>query len=140
MEENETVTVETPSAQILTADAMLAFAQEGKDLESDVVDDVFGGSVRIKSLTAAQAAQVQQGSIRFGASRKQRTEFNFASAERLKFRYGVTEPSLTDDQVRTLQTTAGPSFQKVLKAIDEISGTDEKAAEEDEQQFRGQGE
>lgn len=150
METNETtlvpddeaagITPEPAPKKYLTADQAVSYSTEGKDIDQEDVDDVFGGSVRIRSLTAAQAAQVNQGSIRFGNGRKQKTEFSFAASERLKFRYGVAEPQFSDDKVMTLHTTAGPSFQKVLKAISELSGIDEKQAEDDEEQFRGSGE
>lgn len=109
------------------------------DIREDVVRDVFDGKkVKIRALTAAQNAMVNQGSITIGGGRRgKNTDFNFATSEKMKFRYGVAEPKLTPDQVQMLHFTAGPSFQAVLKAIDEISGIKEKDVEDAEEAFPG---
>lgn len=105
------------------------------DREEKDVTDVFGGTVRIKSLTAAGSAMIKQASIVIGGGGSGGgTKFNWSASAMLQFRLGVIEPQLTEADVQDLFITSGPSFEKVVQAIDEISGTktmDLKKAEED---------
>lgn len=105
------------------------------------VPDVFGGqTVRIRTLTAAQAAQVNQSSIRFGGGRKgQNTEMSFAVREIKTLQYGLVKPSVNMDQARSLHAKAGPSVQKLLSEIRELSGMDDASKEQDEEAFPGSG-
>jgi hypothetical protein len=132
--------VEINEDEFASAEDLLEGAKS--DIQQDVVTDVFGGKkVQVRSLTAAENARVNQGSITIGGGRRGRnTEFNWAASEMAKFRYGVLKPQLTADQVRQLHMTSGPSFQKVLKRVDELSGTRDEDIEADEEQFRGSGE
>jgi len=126
---------QNPEAGYLTADEIVDAANS--DLKETDVEDVFGGKVRIRALTASQADAVNQNSIKLGNSRRQSTQYSFAASSLLKFQYGVVLPKLTKDQVRTLHIKSGPSFQTVLKAIDELSNIDRDSLERDEDEFRG---
>ena len=55
----------------------------------------------------------------------------------MRFLYGVVEPEFSEEQVKKLHLRAGPSFQKVVREINELSGTTEKAAQEADAAFPG---
>jgi hypothetical protein len=107
------------------------------DLKEEDVHDVFGGKVRIRSLTAAQAARVKQASIHLGAGRGGGPEFGWAEAELMQFEMAVIKPKFSADDVRTLHLTSGPSFAKVIAAIDKLSGTNAEKLREAQKGFRG---
>jgi hypothetical protein len=98
------------------------------DIVEQDVDDVFGGRVRVRSLTAHQAAKVQQASFKLGGRGGQDVQVSVTNLEVAKFQEGVVIPAdLDHNRVMRLYQNSGPSFQKVLNAIDEISGTGEQA-------------
>lgn len=94
-----------------------------KDLKEEDVEGVFGGKVRVKSLTAAQSARVKQVSINMSG---RNPDVIWAAMELLQFEYGVIIPKFDADDVRTLHLESGPSFAKVIAKIDELSGTDKE--------------
>jgi hypothetical protein len=102
-------------------------------VEQDV-EGVFGGKVRVRGLTAAQNARVKQESINLSG---RKPDVVWAAMERLQFELGVIEPKFTADQVRTLHLTAGPSFAKVIAAIDALSGTSEEERRKAQEAFQG---
>jgi hypothetical protein len=110
----------------LTADQMEANAPA--DIVEQDVEGVFGGRVRIRSLTAHQAAKVQQASFKLGGRGGQDVQVSVTNLEVAKFLEGVVIPEgLDHNRVMRLYQNSGPSFQKVLNAIDEASGTGEQA-------------
>lgn len=124
------------------ADAAVTYLTAGEMREAAKTDrtekdvpDVFGGTLRIRSLSASQSAQVKQASIVIGGPRSGGgTKFNWAASAKLQFRFGVIAPQLTEEDVHDLFIQSGPSFEKVVAEIDEISGTktmDLKQAEDD---------
>ena len=119
-------------AGYLTPDDAISFADAGKDLLEEDVEDVFGGKVRIRALTAAQNARIRQQAMNFGGPT---AKIDWTEMERLQFRYGVIEPKLEADQVKRLHIKSGPSFAKVIKAIDDLSGTDKEALRKAEAEF-----
>lgn len=109
------------------------------DRGEEVVElPALGGSVKIRALSASQDARVNEASSSFGSNGK--TKLDFTQMERLRFQYGVVEPTFTADQVKKLHIKSGPSFQRVLKRINELSGLTEKDAEEAEAAFPESGE
>lgn len=121
-------------AGYLTPDDAIGYADSGKDLVEQDVEDVFGGKVRIRALTAAQNARIKQQAMNFGGAN---AKIDWTEMERLQFRYGVVEPSLDADQVKRLHIKSGPSFAKVIKALDDLSGTDKEALRQAEAEFPG---
>lgn len=112
--------------------------EAGAKLEERDVEDVFGGKVRVRELTAAQAARIQQAAVkptRGGSS----FQMSIADAEVLKFQLGVIVPDLTDDQNRVMRLyqRSGRDFRTILAAIDELSGTAENAMEDAKATFPG---
>lgn len=102
------------------------------DLEELDIDDVFGGRVRIRALTAAQAAAVKQAGIVTGRGN---VGVDFATLERTQFRLAVIQPPMTESDVRTLHATSGASFARVIAEIDRISGMDKEALRDAQKQF-----
>lgn len=116
-----------PPVEYVTVEQALQRAPQ--DLTEQDVDGVFGGKLRIRSLTAAQSAMVKQASIDLsGVS----PDIVWAEMELRQFRFGVINPVtkaplFTEEQVKQLHLTAGPSFTKTIAAIDKISGTNKEA-------------
>src|SRR5215471_3517424 len=101
-----------------TAEELLTNAP--KDIIEKDVEDVFGGlTVRVRGLTAAQAAHVKQQSFNMSG---RGPDLAWAQMEITQFELGVIEPKLKREQVLMLHRTAGPSFTKVIQVLDEISG------------------
>ena len=115
-----------------TAEELLLGAP--KDIEERDVTDVFGGlTVRVRGLTASQSAHVKQQSLTL----KQRgAEMAWAQMEITQFELGVIEPKLTHEQVLMLHRTSGPSFQKVIDVLDEISGIGKDELRKAQQEFQ----
>lgn len=108
-------------------------AKASRDRKEEVVElPELGGSVKIRALSAAQDANVNQQSAQFNGNK---TVIDFAAMERLRFQFGVIEPEMSADQVRKLHIESGPSFQLVLRRINELSGTTEKDQKESEAAF-----
>jgi hypothetical protein len=94
------------------------------DITERDVEDVFGGKVRIRALTAAQAAKVQQAGIKTTQNRG--IQVSIPEAEVTKFELAVIAPKMDHNQVLQAYQNSGPSFNKVLEAIDELSGTNDE--------------
>jgi hypothetical protein len=92
-----------------------------KDLVEKDVEDVFCGTVRVRSHTAAQAANLRQFIAKVDG--RGRPAPDLIGMEREQFRIGVIEPKFSAEQVLAMHLTSGPSFARVIEALDEISGT-----------------
>jgi hypothetical protein len=112
--------------------ALEAIERAPKDCREEDVEDVFGGKVRIRGLTAAMQSRVKQESIKLGG---RSPDVVWAA-----FELGVIEPKFSTSQVQTLHATAGPSFAKVIAAIDALSGTSEEERKKAQAAFHGSGE
>jgi hypothetical protein len=116
-----------------TAEEVMAAAPF--DCKEEDVEDVFGGKVfRIRGLTAAMQSRVKQESIKLGG---RSPDVIWAAMELVQFELGVIEPKLSTSQVQTLHATAGPSFTKVIAAIDALSGTSEEERKKAQAAFHG---
>ena len=104
------------------------------DCKEEDVENVFGGKVRIRGLTAAQSARVKQESIKLGG---RNPDVVWAAMELLQFEMGVIQPQFSAAQVQKLHVTAGPSFTKVITAIDALSGTSEEERKKAHEAFQG---
>lgn len=131
-----TDTTTTPDAtpQIGTVEQIL---NAPSDLVHEIVDvPEFGCAVKIRSLTAAQSAKVRQAGI-VGVGDKARLDF--AALEKAQFLHGVAEPKFRPEDVNVLHHRSGPGFQRVIKAVDRISGTDPKSLKETLESFQAGG-
>lgn len=104
------------------------------DLEERDVE-VRAGKLRVRELTAAQVARINQLNVRV---RKGEPIADIAGMQVAKFELGVIEPKLSHDDVVSIHKTwPEAEFGKVLQAIDEISGTGEDALEDAQAGFPG---
>jgi hypothetical protein len=107
------------------------------DLKEKDVEDVFGGKVRIRSLTAHQAARVKQLSLNL---KGKTPDVAWAEMEKAQFELGVIEPKFNRDAVEKLHRTSGPSFAKVIAELDSLSGTDKEELRKAQDEFQDTGE
>lgn len=101
------------------------------DLEERDVE-VWGGKVRVRGLTVAQAARIHQGNVKVVRGNP---DVNIAAVQIAKFELGVVKPKLTHDQVVTLHKTSGAGFTRVVGVIDELSGMSEEELRDAQQEF-----
>jgi hypothetical protein len=115
-----------------TAEELLSNAP--KDIVERDVEDVFSGlTVRVRGLTAAQAAHVRQQSLNMGRGG---ASVVWAQMEIAQFELGVIEPKLAHEQVVMLHRMAGPSFAKVIEVLDEISGIGKEELRKAQEEFQ----
>lgn len=108
------------------------------DLEEKDIEGVFGGKVRIRSLSAHQSAKVDSAGFKMKPSGNG-VVVTISDAHLLKFQLGVINPDLSQDpnRVMRLYQQSGKSFRRVLDAIDEISGTSDDSLRDAEAAFQG---
>lgn len=131
-----TTTTPTPETGrvILTTDKIL---NAPSDLAEDMVEvPEWGGWLRIRSLTAAEQAKVKQASIDLSG---RTMTLIFAEMEKRQFEYGVVEPKFTGQDVNVLFHRSGPSWRRVITALDKISGTTDDERERAAAAFQGSG-
>lgn len=80
-------------------------------------------SVRVRSLTAAQEAQVKQKGLEF---RGETTKVWFAEMELTQFQASVVEPKFKLDDARRLQHTSSKGWQRIVAWIDKQSSLDKE--------------
>lgn len=119
----------------------IATVEDLLGVPSDLVEDVvnvpeWGFAVRIRSLTAAQSAKVRAIGVDQSGNKP---KIDFAALEKAQFQLGVIEPKLKPADVNALHQKSGPGFAHVLKALDEISGTDPKKVKETLEAFQESG-
>lgn len=101
-----------------TAEQLLENAP--KDIIEKDVENVFGGlTVRVRGLTASQAARVKQLSFNIKGNTP---EVGWSQMEIAQFEMGVIQPVMAHEQVVMLHRMSGPSFARVIEVLDEISG------------------
>jgi hypothetical protein len=113
-----------------TADQILEAAP--KDIVTDVLDiPEWGYAVKVKSYTSAKAAEIKERGISQGEGDM---KVAFAAMEVAQFQLGVIEPKMDESQVRMLHATSGKGFQRIIKWLDQNSGTgkDDLAKAKDE--------
>ena len=81
----------------------------------------WGGWVKLRSPTALAAADIKGASIVMGGEDEKPT-MDLAAMERAQVRHGVVDPIMSDAEVRQMQERFGPSFQRVIAALDTLSG------------------
>lgn len=95
---------------------------------SDIVEEIievpeWDCSVRVRSLTAAQEAQVKQKGLEF---KGETTKVWFAEMELAQFQASVVEPKFKLDDARRLQATSSKGWQRIVKWIDKQSNLDKE--------------
>lgn len=95
---------------------------------NDIVEETlevpeWGCSIRVRSLTAAQEAQVKQKGLEF---RGETTKVWFAEMELTQFQASVVEPKFKLDDARRLQHTSSKGWQRVVAWIDKQSSLDKE--------------
>lgn len=95
---------------------------------SDIVEEIievpeWGCSVRVRSLTAAQEAQVKQKGLEF---RGETTKVWFAEMELAQFQASVVEPKFKLDDARRLQSTSSRGWARIVAWIDKMSNLDKE--------------
>jgi hypothetical protein len=107
------------------------------DIREQDVEDVFGGlTVRVRGLTAAQSAHVKQQSFNMEG---RAPDVAWGLMEITQFELGVVEPKLKHEQVLMLHRTSGPSFAKVINALDELSGIGKEELRKAQKEFQEAG-
>lgn len=105
------------------------------DLKEVSVDDVpvKGSSVKIRALSATINNQIQTDAITTTMhGRDQLMRVDAVMLDVLKFQHGVVEPQFNVGEARSVSDRYGEAFNKVITAINKISGIteeDQKAAE-----------
>lgn len=90
--------------------------------EAEVYVEAVSDHVRIRALSAGQLARIQSQCLSMkGDSAKVDTQ----RLGVLKFTAGVIEPVFDEQEANVISHQFGPSFELVLKAIDELSGASE---------------
>lgn len=126
---------------LLTKDALLA-ASDLTEQEVDLTPHV-DGSVRVRSLPAAYANQAVSEAMEMttSTSGQQTARVNSAKLEELQVLHGLIEPRLASlQEVQQFSRQCGRAWQKIVRAIQDISGVDEKAVERTNAMFQGGGE
>jgi hypothetical protein len=131
-QETEVLASQNGQPQYATADELLTNAPQ--DIREEDVTNVFGGlTVRIRGLTAAQAAHVK--SVSFNMQGKS-PEVGWGQMEIAQFEMGVIRPKLSHEQVIMLHRMSGPSFTKVIEALDALSGIGKDELRKAQQEFQ----
>lgn len=128
------MTVETTPVVIATADDLM---NAPSDIVEEIIDVPGWGKVKIRSLTAAQQAQVNQSSLSGVGSGS--LDLSWADMEKLRFQHGLVAPSLSPEQVNVLYHRNGPRFSFVLSEINRISGTTEEELRRAREAFQSSG-
>jgi hypothetical protein len=122
---------QTGQLPIGTVEDILKKAPE--DIVTETIDvPKWGCSVKIRSFTAAQSAMIKQRGFAF---KGEETAVAWAEMEILQFQQGVLEPHFTEEQVRELHLSSGPSFALVIEELDRLSRIDKEALRKARDEF-----
>lgn len=90
-------------------------------------------SVKLRSFTAAVAAEIKQVGLAF---KGEDTNVAWARMEITQFQRGVIEPRFSEEQVQKLHATSGRGFARVIQWLDEKSGTDKEELRKAQREFQ----
>lgn len=109
--------------------------------ERDVELPALKMTVRVRALPAAYSNQAaSEALIAKQVGRDQITTVDKGKMEMIQVLHGLVKPKLENlQEAEQFATNCGPSFAKVIEAIDEISGVDKEAIERAEARFPGRG-
>lgn len=115
----------------------------GKDLQEREVElPNLGGSVKVRALGAAYSLDAQTAATELRQNgNDQFVNVNRAKLSILQALHGLVDPKLDSyEEAERFAQKCGPSFERVIEVIDEISGTDKEALDETVQRFPAGGE
>lgn len=124
---------------ILSKEALLGASDI---VEREVELPSIGGSVKVRSLSAAYSNSVQSDAVELQTDSKgaQVAKVNGAKLTALKILYGLVEPKLDSfDEAMSFASACGPACNKILDKIDEISGIEEDSITKTKATFPGGG-
>lgn len=106
--------------------------------EEDLDVPEWGGKLKLRSPTAKTAALIKSAMILFD-TQGESAGVDIAAAELVQVRCGVVEPPMSEDDVAWLQMNMGPSWQRVIEALDKLAGPLGKPGQDAEAAFPGSG-
>lgn len=126
------------AAQMGQSDGYLTFEkidQAPSDLVEDDVDvPEWGGKVRVRSLTAAQATAIQQKGLAFKGDE---TKVAWEEMEVMQVAFGLVNPNLSAEQVRVLRLKrSAKGFARIVAWLDEKSGINKEELRKAQQEFQ----
>lgn len=92
----------------------------------------WGGWVKLRSPTALASAEIKGASISVDTE-GETVGMDIPAMERAQVRTCVVEPAMTEDEVTAMQAKFGPSFRRIIEALDSLGGPlgkDKKDGEE----------
>lgn len=113
------------------------------DLAESTVEDVpvKGESVKIRALSATVANGANSSAVTTTEVRgKQEMRVDGVKLDIIKFCHGVVEPKFNMEQATLVSGKYGPAFNKVVTAINDLSGISEESIKETEARFPDLGE
>lgn len=105
----------------------------GDLVELDIEIPSVGDSVKIRSLSAGQHAQIQNESM---TMKGDTMRFDTHRRNILTFTMGVVEPKFSENEANVIAHKFGPAFKLVVDAIGEISESSEEAMKRVRERFR----
>jgi hypothetical protein len=93
------------------------------------------------ALPAAYAQQaLQEAIVQKSEGREQVTRYDLAKLRQLQVLHALVDPKLNSiEEARVFATRCGPAFEKLIEAIDDLSGINPEELEAAEQRFPGGG-
>jgi len=110
------------------------------DLAEAVVEDVpvKGKSIKVRALPAQFSNEAQSKALKMvtGNRGEQTATVDVAAMAVIQFAHGCVEPSFTVQEAQKIAERFGPAFNRVVEKIDELSGVDKEAIEEQTARFQ----
>jgi hypothetical protein len=101
------------------------------DIKTEVVDvPAWGGGVKVRALTRGQ-----QHDIRAKATDRRTGNLDEQKSELLLLQAGISEPSMTLDQVKALNNKSAAAVSIILLAIMQLNGMDAEGQEAAAERF-----
>lgn len=122
-------TPEPEQAKYLSVEQILAAPPDCKERDLEVPE--WGGTVKLRSPTALAGAEIKAAGIKWSDD-GQVEGMDLAAMERAQIKYGVVVPAFSDSAVEAMQSRFGPSWQRVVQALDDLGGNIVKRARDDE--------
>ena len=110
------------------------------DIKEETVDvPEWGGSVRVRSFTKAQAQSIRErATLQRDTRDKKAGTLDINHMELLMFIEGVVEPKFSEGHLLTLKEKSAAAIERVNRAIARLSGMDAGAVQAAEARFQGE--
>ena len=110
------------------------------DIKEETVDvPEWGGSVRVRSFTKAQAQSIRErATLQRDTRDKKAGTLDINHMELLMFIEGVVEPKFSEGHLLTLKEKSAAAIERVNRAIARLSGMDAQAVAAAEAVFPGE--